>query len=59
MKNGKAPEGDDISAELLKSGGEVVVQWLLTLVWSSETMAEDWLRQLTIPLYRKGSFLRM
>ena len=56
-KNGKAPGGDDILAELLKLGGEVVVQRLLHLVWNSETMPEDWLRQLTIPLHKKGSAL--
>ena len=57
MKNGRAPGEDDISVELLKLGGEVVVQWVLhlaTLVWSSERVPEDWLRQLAIPLHKKG-----
>ena len=39
MKNGRAPGADDISAELLKPGGEKVVQWLSHLaqiVWEEE-----------------------
>ena len=58
LKNGKAPGGDEITAELLKLGGEVVVQWLAQLaplVWESEAVPEDWLSQLTVPLHKKGS----
>ena len=43
LKNGKAPGGDEITAEL-KLGGEVVVQWLTqlaSLVWESEAVPED------------------
>ena len=58
LKNGKVPGGDEITAELLKLGGEVVVQWLAelaSLVWESEAVPEDWLSQLTVPLHKKGS----
>ena len=56
LKNGKAPGGDEITAELLKLGGRGVVQslaHLATLVWESETVPADWLKQLTVPLYKK------
>ena len=59
MKNGRAPGADDISAELLKLGGEKVVQWLTHLariVWEKEKVPEDWVKQLTIPLHKKGPF---
>ena len=58
MKNGRAPGADGISAELLKLGGDTVVQWLLhlaTVVWEEERVPEDWVKQLTIPLHKKGS----
>ena len=58
LKNGKAPGGDEITAELLKLGGGEVVQSLAhlaaTLVWESETVPADWSKQLTIPLHKKG-----
>ena len=57
MKNGRAPGGDEITSELLKLGGEAVVQCLAhlaSMVWESETVPEDWLRQLTVPLHKKG-----
>ena len=59
MKNNKAPGADNITAELLKLGGDVVVQWLLKLVsvaWQEESVPEDWTKQLTIPLHKKGSY---
>ena len=58
MKNGRAPGADGISAELLKLGGDTVVRWLLhlaTVVWEEERVPEDWVKQLTIPLHKKGS----
>ena len=45
MKNNKAPSADNITAELLKLGGDVVVQWLLNLVsmvWQEKCVPEDW-----------------
>ena len=58
MKNGQAPGADGISAELLKLGGDTVVRWLLylaTVVWKEERVPEDWVKQLTILLHKKGS----
>ena len=60
LKNGKAPGVDMITAELLKLGEETVVQWLAMAklaagIWQSEAVPEDWVKQLTIPLHKKGA----
>ena len=58
LKNGKAPGVDKITAELLKLGEERVVQWLTQLavsIWQSESVPEDWVKQLTIPLHKNGA----
>ena len=60
LKNGKAPGVDKITAELLKFGEETLVQWLTQLhvavsIWQSESVPEDWVKQLTIPLHKKGA----
>ena len=58
MKNGWAPSADGISTELLKLGGEKVLQWLLHLahiIWEEEKVPEDWLKSWTVPLHKKGS----
>ena len=58
MRNGQAPGADDISAEILKLGRDTVAQWLLhlaTAVWEEERAPEYWVKQLTIPLHKKGS----
>ena len=48
---------DEITAELLKLGGEEVVEYLAhmaSLIWKSETVLADWLKQLVVPLHKKG-----
>ena len=57
LKNRKAPGEDEITAELLKLGGEEVVEYLAhmaSLIWKSETVPADWLKQLVVPLHKKG-----
>ena len=61
LKSGRASGVDVIPAELLKLGDEMVVQWLtelVTRVWDSEDVTSDWLKQVTIPLHKKGAFDR-
>ena len=58
MKNRKAPGGDEITTELLKLGGEEVVQYLAhlaSLIWESESVPVEWMKQLMVPLHKKGS----
>ena len=50
---------DEITAEMLKLGGEPVVHWLTCLscrVWHSEKVPDDWLKQIVVPLHKKGAY---
>ena len=58
LKNGKAPGVDIITAELLKLGEKTVVQWfpkLAASMYGSKAGLEDWVKQPTIPLHKKGA----
>ena len=59
LKNNKAPGEDGITAEMLKLGGEPIVEWLTQLsqsIWQSEEIPVDWQKQLIIPLHKRGSY---
>jgi len=47
-----------VSAELLKNGGQVVVEQLTKLcneVWHKQTVPQDWKNGIIIPLPKKGN----
>ena len=53
----KTPGEDDDTAEMLKLGGKSIVQWLIHLsrrICHSEEVPEDWLKQIVVPLQKKG-----
>ena len=55
LKNNKAPGDDGITTELLKLGGETIVEEMTCIagsIWHSERIPEDWLMQITIPVYK-------
>ena len=57
MKNNKAPGVDNITAEVLKAGGEPMIQMLYTLfqkIWKEEKSPSDWKRMLVTPVLKKG-----
>lgn len=57
LKNGKSPGSDDIPAELIKHGGEVIVDVIHGLclnIWKNETMPEEWNTGLICPIHKKG-----
>lgn len=58
LKRNKAPGIDNITAELIKAGGDTIVNALhvlLNKIYYSETVPEEWSRGIIIPIYkRKG-----
>ena len=55
MKNRRAPGNDNITADLLKAGGIIVVSWLHELfvdIWTSEEIVEDWTLAILIRLFK-------
>ena len=57
LKNGKATGVDNIPAEALKEGGDVIVDrlhQLLNLVWTQEEIPTDWKKGLLVKLPKSG-----
>ncbi|MCP5003018.1 MAG: hypothetical protein GY941_03575 [Planctomycetes bacterium] len=55
LKVGKAPGIDGMTAEMLKYGGEEMVEWMLLicgLAWSHGVVPGDWTRAVIVPLYK-------
>ncbi|KAG0693436.1 Transposon TX1 uncharacterized protein [Chionoecetes opilio] len=55
LRGGKAAGVCNISAELLKAGGEAMIHGLhavLTAVWQSGTIPPDWKRGLVVPIWK-------
>lgn len=60
LKNSEAHGEDGVTAEILRLGGELVVQWLNHLadcVWREEAVPKDWKKSLLIRYTRKASEL--
>ena len=60
--NRKAPGVCGISSEMLKAGGEIVVEWMhrsriVNTAWRSGKVPGDWRKALVIPVHKKGSKL--
>ena len=56
FQNGKAARDDRIVAELLKSGGETLIDWLTELiqeVWQTRKEPQDWRNATLMPLFKK------
>ncbi|CAF5015969.1 unnamed protein product, partial [Rotaria socialis] len=55
MKSRKAPGNDEITADLLKAGGEPVIKWLHEIfsdVWKQEEMVKEWNLAILIKLFK-------
>ena len=55
LKKGKAPGVDGITSEMLKCGGEAVLEWLTRVCRvcvSREKVPNDWVRAIIVPLYK-------
>lgn len=58
LKNNKAPGLDEVCAELLKHGQEVVVEsltHLFNMIWHREDVPADWRRGVIVMLPKKGN----
>ena len=56
LRNGKAAGQDEVVAELLKYGGEVVIDWLTEViqqVWWSGKIPQEWKDATLIPVHKK------
>ena len=57
LKSFKAAGPDGIVAELLKAGGEPVVEWvhrIIQKIWKRERVVEEWKTCTIVPLFKKG-----
>lgn len=61
LTNGKTPGIRSITTEMLKAGGESVIQWRTNItnhVWIQERLPTDWTRGIILPFWkRKGDQL--
>ena len=59
IKNGKAPGVDGITSEMLKYGGESVIEWLTrvcNVCFMEGRVPKDWQRAVIVPFYKgKGN----
>ena len=57
LRNNKAPGGDNIWAELVKCGGDKLIQLIYELtkdVWRQEVMPKEWTMTIICPIHKKG-----
>ena len=58
MKNNKAAGIDEITAELLKAGGQTIISTLTTLMnicWTSKMVPDEWRKGIIVELPKKGN----
>ena len=55
LKNGKAAGGDEITEEIIKGGGDRVVDWIwriCSMSFESGVLPGDWRSAVIVPLYK-------
>jgi hypothetical protein len=57
LKSYKSPGTDNISAELMKAGGETLyseIHRLICCIWNKEELPQQWKESVSVPIYKKG-----
>jgi hypothetical protein len=57
LKRCKSPGVDQIPAEVIKAGGEILrseIRKLIELIWSKEEMPYQWKESVVLPIHKKG-----
>jgi hypothetical protein len=57
LKSYKSPGTVQISAELIKAGGETLyseIHILICSIWNKEELPQQWKESITVPIYKKG-----
>jgi hypothetical protein len=57
LKKYKLPGSDQILAELIQAGGEIllsVIHKLINSVWNKEELPDQWKESITVPVHKKG-----
>ncbi len=55
LECGRAVGMDGITAEMLKYGGDAVVEWMVLLcdcAWKKRKVLDDWKKAIIVPLYK-------
>jgi hypothetical protein len=57
LKSYKSPGTDQMPAELIKAGGEILyseVHRLICSIWNKEELPQQWKESIVVPIYKKG-----
>jgi hypothetical protein len=58
LKKYKSPRSDEIPAELIQAGGEILlfaIYKLINSVWYKEELPDQWKESITVPVHKKGN----
>jgi hypothetical protein len=57
LRRYKSPSADQIPAELIKAGGEILyseIHRLTCSIWNKEELPQQWKESVIVPIYKKG-----
>jgi hypothetical protein len=57
MKRYKSPDKDQILAELIQAGGEILrskIHKLIRSIWNKEELPDQWKESIIVPVHKKG-----
>jgi hypothetical protein len=59
LKKYKSPGSDEILAELIQVGGDIVllsaIHKLINSVWNKEELSDQWKESIIVPVHKKGN----